>query len=275
VIQLSARRIRTTFLAFAAGSGLFAAPVAGCFSSTAAPSHSSDGGATTLPETGPAPDVSMGSCPVGWYEGSGGVCFVSLSGKWTSSTDANTDGPDTVAEIGAVNATAVSVVQSHTGMDNADCGCNAQHLNIALGKTFQCASSTLEFEYATTAVMGPLDTPAVDIRFCTGPCPEVDGGGSPQFYTGPQYVGSPFAPVSSNCAYEWENDAGTASLNFFPASAQIKTGQKNTVALGSYAAPASGDACTGSFDTIDVHLQVYNCSAAQTGTSTLSYLRIY
>jgi len=266
------KRVRTALIDLALGSGL----VAGCFSSTAAPGHpGSDAGATGAPDTGSGPEVSMGSCPTGWYQGAGGACFIDLTGNWSPSTDANTDAPDTVATIGTVNATSASVVQSHTGVDNADCGCNAQHLNIPLGKTFQCASATLEFEYATTAVKQALDTPALDIRFCTGPCPEVDGGGGPQFYTGPQYVGSPFAPGASNCAYEWENDAGTSSLNYFPASAQIQTGQKNTIALGSYVAPVPGDACTGSFDTIDVHLQVYNCSAAQTGTSTLSSLRIY
>jgi hypothetical protein len=118
-------------------------------------------------------------------------------------------------------------------------------------------------------------TPAVDIRFCTGPCPSVDGGiGGPYFYGGPQYVGSPFAPATSSCGYEWENDAGNASLNYFPASALIQTGT-NTIPLGSYVAPSAQDACTGTFDTIDVHMQVYNCFANQTGTSTLSNLRIY
>jgi len=203
------------------------------------------------------------------------VCFVNLQGNWLPSADANTDAPETVAALGKVTATSVSVVQSHTGQDYQQCGCNAQHLNIPLGKAFPCATSTLEFEYTTTAMNEALDTPALDIRFCTGPCREVDGGGGPQFYDGPQYAGSPFAPVASNCAYEWENDAGTGSLNYFPASALIQTGQKNTIALGTYAAPTPGDSCTGSFDTIDVHLQVYNCAAAQTGTSTLSYLRIY
>jgi hypothetical protein len=205
------------------------------------------------------------------------VCFVNLLGSWAPSTDANSNGPDTVATLGTVTATSVSVVQSHTGSPGADCGCNAQHLNIALGKSFACASATLAFDYATTAVATSTNTPAVDIRFCTGPCPSVDGGaGGPYFYTGAQYVGSPFAPAAnSSCGYEWENDAGTASLNYFPASAAVQTTQTNVIPLGTYAAPASGDACNGSFDTIDVHMQVYNCFPTETGTSTLSNLRIY
>lgn len=225
----------------------------------------------------PGPDAPAGACPSGWVSGAGGLCFVSLLGTWAPSTDANSNGPDTVATLGAVTSTSVSVVQSHTGVDNADCGCNAQHLNIPLGKTFSCATSTLAFDYTTTATASTFNTPAVDIRFCTGPCPSVDGGaGGPYFYTGPQYVGSPFAPAAvSSCGYEWENDAGTASLNYFPASAAIQTTQTNVIPLGTYVAPAPGDACNGSFDTIDVHIQVYNCSAAQTGTSTLSNLRVY
>ncbi len=217
-----------------------------------------------------------GSCPAGWVA-SGGVCVLGLSGAWVPSTDANSDGPDTVATLGTVTSTSVSVIQSHTGTDSADCGCNAQHLNIPLGRSFDCATATLAFDYTTTAAVSADNTPAVDIRFCTGACPSIDGGiGGPYFYSGAQYVGSPFAPAAvSSCGYEWENDAGTGSLNSFPASAQIQTTKTNVIPLGTYAAPSSSDACTGSFDTIDVHMQVYNCTKAQTGTSTLSNLRIY
>jgi hypothetical protein len=217
-----------------------------------------------------------GACPAGWVTGAGGVCLVNLQGSWAPSTDANSNGPDTVATLGTVTATSVSVVQSHTGTPGGDCGCNAQHLNIALNKTFSCATSTLEFEYATTTTFTGTNRPGLDIRFCTGPCPAYDGGVSgPNFYGGPQYVGSPGAPGISSCAYEWENDAGTASTNYFPAEALIQTGQKTSIALGTYAAPSSQDNCTGSFDTIDIHMQVYNCYATETGTNTLSNVRIY
>jgi hypothetical protein len=222
----------------------------------------------------PSSTEDGGACPSGWVA-SGGVCVLNLTGNWAPSTDANNNGPDTVASLGTVTATSVSVVQSHTGTSGADCGCNSQHLNISLGKTFSCATATLAFDYATTATVSADNTPAVDIRFCTGPCAAYDGGASgPYFYEGPQYVGSPFAPASpSNCGYEWENDAGTSSLNAFPASAVINA--TNTIPLGTYQAPSAGDSCTGTFDTIDVHMQVYNCFTTQTGTSTLSNLRIY
>jgi len=199
---------------------------------------------------------------------------VNLTGAWAPSTDANTDGVPTVATLGTVSPLSASVVQSHTGMDYIACGCNSQHLNIPLGKTFQCKGTTLEFEYTTTTMQTTTNVPGLDIRFCTGPCQGADGGAA-TFYTGPQYVGSPFAPATSICGYEWENDAGTSSLNMFPASAKITQGQTMSIPLGSYAAPASGDNCTGSFDTIDVHLQVYNCAAAETGTDTISNLRVY
>ncbi len=99
------------------------------------------------------------------------------------------------------------------------------------------------------------------------------GIGGPSFDGGPQYVGSPGAPATSSCAHEWENDAGTGSTNYFPASALITAGT-NTIPLGTYVAPTSQDSCTGSFDTIDLHVQVYNCFATETGTSTLSNVRL-
>jgi hypothetical protein len=227
---------------------------------------------------GSSPTGDGGPCPSGWVQIDAGVCVLNLMGAWAPSTDANSNGPDTVAALGAVTATSVTVNQNHTGTSGADCGCNSQHLNIALGRTFSCSSTTLAFDFATTFPEGGLDdTPALDIRFCTGPCPAYDGGVSgPYFYGGPQYVGSPSAPAAvSGCGYEWENDAGSASLNYFPASAAISTTGTNTIPLGSYVAPASGDNCTGTFDTIDVHMQVYNCFTGQGGGSTLSNLRLY
>ncbi len=273
--------------------GLVAAPAGGCFSSNN--SSPPDAGITpdsSLPESaapelegsveaaldaGPS-DAPSGPCygSSSWYQGDGGTCFISLAGNWTPSVDANSNGPDTIAMLSSATESAVSIVESHGEAGPADCGCNGQHLQIPLGHTFSCASSTLEFVYSTTAHYdaGNLDTPTVNIRFCTGPCQSDDAGG-PNFYSGPQYVGSPAAPGTSSCAYEWENDAGTASLNYFPASANIGNGQKTTVPLGSYMAPSTSDMCTGTFDTIDVHMQVYNCFTSATGTSTLSGLRIY
>jgi hypothetical protein len=281
------------------GAALVAVPVAGCVSTNnTPPTSSNDAGtfptgsdgsvapnkdssttpsgtdASTTDATSSAGDGSSGSCPSGWVS-SGGVCVLNLMGSWAPSTDANSNGPDTLATLGTVTATSVSVAQSHPNNSGADCGCNSQHLNIPLGKTFQCATATLAFDYATTVVQSTDTTPAVNIRFCTGPCPADDGGvDGPYFYDGAQYVGSPFAPAAvSSCGYEWENDAGTSSLNYFPASALISA--TNTIPLGTYIAPQPADACTGSFDTIDVHMQVYNCFSNQTGTSTLSNLRIY
>jgi hypothetical protein len=208
----------------------------------------------------------------------GGTCYVNLLGAWGGTTDANSNAPDTIGTLGTNTTTSVSMVQSHSGSAFADCGCNGIHLQIPLGKTFQCSTTTLAFDFATTAVNSDTyNTPAVDIRFCTGPCNTLADGGGPNFYGGPQFVGSPMAPTSnSSCGYEYENDSGTASLNYFPASAAITgDGGTNTVALGSYVAPQGQDNCSGSFDTIDVHLQTYSCQASDTGTDTLSNLRIY
>jgi hypothetical protein len=259
------------FAACTAAVGILACVVPGCFASSSG-GNAPDAGFAF--DSALAFDVGQGSCADGWVQAPDGTCYLNLEGAWSSSEDANTDGTATVASLGTVTPLSVSVEQSHTGMDLAECGCNSQHRNIPLGKTFQCSAATLEFKYTTTAMADGTDTPAVDIRFCTGPCPGADGG-TATFYGGPQYVGSPFAPTNSNCAYEWENAAGTASLNMFPASAKIVDGQKTSIALGTYSAPTTGDDCTGSFDTIDVHIQVYNCAASETGTSTLSYLRVY
>ena len=275
------------FESAALGFGGLAVAAAGCFSSSNGPG--TPDAAITIPDSAvpdaPQPEASTptdagadaGGCyGANWYQGAGGTCFISLMGSWTGSADSNSNGPDTVATLGTDTPDSVSVVQSHTGTPGGDCGCNAQHLQVPLGHTFSCASSTLEFVYATTTTFTGTNAPALDIRFCTGPCPTIDGGGGPQFYGGPQYVASPLtAPGPSSCGYEWENDAGTASLNFFPQSALITSGAKTTVPLGTYVAPSSQDSCTGSFDTIDVHMQVYNCYPTETGTDTLSNLRIY
>jgi hypothetical protein len=276
------------------GGVLLLAPAWGCFSSSNSPGPQDaaldqylappvdappgvDAPATEAStDAGPTPEA--GGCLPGWFKGDGGTCYISLLGTWLPSTEANTNGADTTATLGTDTAASVSVVQGHTGAAFAACGCNAQHLQIHLGRTFSCSSSTLEFVYATTidvADAGAYNSPGLDIRFCTGPCAMDDAGSGPQFYGGPQYVGSPVAPHLSSCAYEWENEAGTASTNFFPASALITSGVTTTVPLGTYMAPASNDNCTGTFDTIDVHMQVYTCSTADVGTNTLSYLRIY
>jgi hypothetical protein len=257
-------------------------PDAGTFNFDAATSSSSSSGGSSSSSSGSSSGSSSsssssgsggdaGSCGTGFVS-NGGVCYVNLQGSWSPTTDSNSNGPDTVGTLGTNTTTSVSVVQSHTGTSGADCGCNGLHLQIPLGKTFQCASTTLAFDWATTTTQTTTNNPAVDIRFCTGPCNTFEDGGGPTFYGGPQYAGGAFAGQSS-CGYEFENDAGTASLNSFPASAVMAA--SNTVALSSYVAPSSQDDCTGSFDTIDVHMQVYNCFATETGTDTLSNLRVY
>jgi hypothetical protein len=198
---------------------------------------------------------------------------VNLQGTWSGTTDSNTNGPDTLATLGTDTTTSVSVLGSHPNNSGADCGCNGLHLQIPLGKTFPCSTTTLAFDWATTTVDGDgTNNPAVDIRFCTGPCNTYEDGGGPGFYDGPQYVGGAFAGQSS-CGYEWENDAGSASLNSFPQSAVMSA--TNTIPLGTYVAPQNADNCTGTFNTIDVHMQVYTCFTTDTGTNTLSNLRLY
>jgi hypothetical protein len=277
------------------GGALFA-PASGCFSSSNTPSPPDAAldqyvappvdaptgmdapQAEAAADAGLEAEASSGGCLPGWFKGDGGTCYISLLGTWLPSTEANTNGADTVATLGTDTAQSVSVVQGHTGTPYAACGCNAQHLQIPLGRTFSCSTSTLEFVYSSTidpTDAGAFNSPGLDIRFCHGPCAMDDAGSGPQFYGGPQYVGSPVAPHLSSCAYEWENEAGTASTNFFPASALITSGVTTTVPLGAYMAPAYSDNCTGTFDTIDVHMQVYTCSTADVGTNTLSYLRIY
>ena len=216
--------------------------------------------------------ATAGSCGSGFVS-NGGVCYVNLQGNWSPTSDSNSNSPDTVGTLGTnTHDVRLGRPVAHRARAARTAGATGIHLQIPLGKTFQCASTTLAFDWATTTTQTSQRTarPSTSAS-APGRATPIEDGGGPTFYGGPQYVGGAFAGQSESCGYEFENDAGTASVNSFPASAVMAA--SNTFPLSTYVAPASQDDCTGSFDTIDVHMQVYNCFSTETGTDTLSNLR--
>jgi hypothetical protein len=182
---------------------------------------------------------------------------LSLQGAWQFSMDANQNSPAPTVALAGMSPNMVAVV--YNGGDGSKCDCNAQHLVIPLGKSFDCSKATLDFDYGTSGSFGYTSTSSLSIRFCKGSCPT--GG----FYGGAQFLASE-QTGHSNCAIPW--------ANAFPGAPQLHEG-RNTVPLGSLQSSVNGS-CSGTFDTIDVHLQGYACfKGKDTGVATLQNLRVY
>jgi hypothetical protein len=182
---------------------------------------------------------------------------LSLKGDWAFNQDANQNSPAPAMTVDAQSDQSVTV--SYEGATGDKCDCNAEHLVIPLGKSFDCSSATMEFDYAAGGSFGPTSTASLSIRFCqNGKC---DEGG---FYGNDQFLGSEQAG-HSNCAIPFANS--------FPAAPQLVQGH-NKVSLGKLEASMNGK-CGSSFDTIDVHMQGYACFKTDLGSATLSNLRIY
>jgi hypothetical protein len=182
-----------------------------------------------------------------------------LSGPWAPSEDANQNDPAPVMSLGTASADAVSV--SYDGLDGSKCDCNAYHKVIPLGRAYDCAKTTLELDYSASGSFGGTSNEVLSIRFCKdGKC-----GGEGGFYGGDAFVGSE-QTGHSNCAWSWGNE--------LPAAPQLHEGH-NRIALGELQASSNGS-CSGSFDTIDVHLEAYACFKDQDkGSATLSNLVIH
>ncbi len=182
---------------------------------------------------------------------------LSLSGDWKFVQDGNQNNPAPVMTLNGASAEQVTV--SYNGRDGQQCDCNAEHLVIPLGKTIQCSTGTLEFDYHTSGSFGNTSSSALSIRFCTGSCSEAG------FYGGAQFIGSEQAG-HSNCAIPFGNN--------FPSAPQVHEGH-NVISLSSLSGSLNGS-CSGGFDTIDVHMQGYACfQMTDTGTSTLANLKLY
>jgi len=152
-----------------------------------------------------------------------------------------------------------SVTVTYDGADGSKCDCNAQHHVISLGKSFDCNAATLAFDYTTSGSFGYTSTASVSVRFCNGTCPT--GG----FYGGSQFLGSE-QTGHSNCAIPFQNS--------FPTSPQLHEG-RNVVKLSTLQGALDGS-CSGSFDTIDVHVQGYACfDGKDTATQSLANLAVY
>lgn len=183
---------------------------------------------------------------------------VDLGGDWTLSDDANLGAAAPITKLVSSSKDAVSV--QYDGVDGRSCGCKSFHKVIKLSKSYDCASATLEFDYMGGGSFGYTSTQSLSIRFCKdGNCPTQN------FYQGDEFIGSQQAG-HSNCAYRFANS--------FPSTPQVSGGH-NRVALSRLDKATSGS-CTGSFDTIDIHMQTYACFVERDkGTATLSNLVVY
>lgn len=181
-----------------------------------------------------------------------------LSGAWELSDDANLGAAAPVTQLVASSSESVTV--SYDGVDGRSCGCKSFHKVIKLSKSYDCSSTTLAFDYMGGGSFGYTSTQSVSIRFCKdGSCP------TQSFYQGDEFIGSQ-QTGHSNCAYRFANS--------FPASPELKGG-KNRIPLSTLDKGTNGS-CSGSFDTIDVHMQTYACfTERDQGTATLSNLVLY
>lgn len=186
-----------------------------------------------------------------------GARKLDLSGPWSFVEDANQNDPAPVMTLGAASADSVTV--TYEGTDGMKCDCNAYHKVIPLGRSYDCSTTTIELDYASSGSFGGTSNEALSIRFCRdGKC-----GGEGAFYGGDQFAGSE-QTGHSNCAWPWNNE--------LPAP-QLKAGH-NSIDLGKLQSTVNGS-CSGSFDSIDVHLQAYACfKDRDKGSATLSNLVI-
>jgi hypothetical protein len=200
------------------------------------------------------------SCPMNWVSNDGSACVLDFSTGWTVSIDSNVDGVVNFTET----STPTSITATYTGDNPNLCGCSAEHLVIYLGRTFDCATTTLQFDY-TTSIASADDTnsPSLYIWFCSGGgCPAAD------LYWGPGFRGSEYTG-HSNCAL------GTLDYTYWPAVPAIHQGT-NTVSIATLDGGEDG-LCPpgGTFDTVDVHVQGYACYPSETATSTLSNVTFF
>jgi hypothetical protein len=200
-------------------------------------------------------------CPQNWVADDAGACVVDFLSMgpmgWTVTIDANVNGGPTMATP-SLSATSVTV----TYVGNNLCGCAAEHLSIPLGQSYDCATTTLQFDY-TTSLAGAdyTNSPSLDVRLCSGGCPSI---GPPARFIGSEYTGH------SNCAI-YPDYPGTWPT---PAGVHEGTNVVQLATLGPGGGPDSGvyGECAGSFDTVDIHVTGYACFPSETNTSILSNL---
>jgi hypothetical protein len=120
-------------------------------------------------------------------------------------------------------------------------------LSLAGPWTFNQDANTNNPAPGMTVDGSSASSSAVSIRFCTGSCSESG------FYGGNQYLASE-QTGHSNCAIPFANN--------FPSTPALSDGHKK-ISLGNLSASTAGQ-CSGSFDTIDVHVQGYACFTKKT-----------
>jgi hypothetical protein len=125
------------------------------------------------------------------------------------------------------------------------CGCAEQHLVMMLPRSFNCAATTMAFDWSTTGTFSTQGSPALEVSF--------PGAG---YFLGSPYVGH------STCA--------PTLGNTFPSPPHVTTGH-NTIPLALLVTSADGT-CNGVFTSVDVQMLCYSCGASFTLTlSNLSF----
>jgi hypothetical protein len=154
----------------------------------------------------------------------------------------------TLTRVDAASATVASV-----GTGTATCTCNAQHAKFVLPKTFDCASATLEFDYTSSGSFGATSTSSLLFRFS-------DASGQSG------YLSASEQSSSSRCALN-------LPLGQFPPAPVIAEGH-NRLKLSDLI-PSIDGVCQGTFDHLDVALEGYGCTPADSSSATLSNLLVY
>jgi hypothetical protein len=157
----------------------------------------------------------------------------------------------------SLTANAASVSADGTGDDGGNpCTCNAQHTLLPLSTAINCATATLEFDYTTQAGasgFGASNTTSVLFKF-------VQNAGQAGYLTASEQSGA------SACAINF-------ATNQFPTPAQLHEGH-NSFALASLVSGVDGT-CAGIFSFLDISLEAFACSGADTSTATISNVWLY
>jgi hypothetical protein len=137
------------------------------------------------------------------------------------------------------------------------CTCNAQHAQFALPATFDCSTATIEFDYTTAAGaggFGATNTTSLLFRF-------ANSGAGAGFLSVSEQTGA------SGCAIS------ILPTMHFPSPALLHEGH-NSFPLSALTAASDGS-CTGTFDRLDISLEAFACSSADTSTATISNVWVF
>jgi len=200
---------------------------------------------------GPEPDLTSAG-------DDGGVSYLDLtSALWSLTNDVGeSSAMSPSATLSSLQPDQATVSIDGTG---SGCTCNAQHVVLALPKSFDCSGASVEFTY-TTALMSADDagasqnTSSVLLKMLDA------SGGEVGFFSASEQSGP------SSCAVNLDNGE-------FPATPILHEGI-NTIDLFSLQSGVDG-VCIGTFTQLDVALEGWACASGAGSVTSLSNLRVY